>query len=515
MQVFKASFERFKLRIRKHQKDTSAWKVTSWAVHDAKKFEDLIERLRRYVDGLESITKSLGLLENQHSRLREEIDGISDVESLRLLRDASSSHGNSTTADVSESASKRMVMIVESLNSEGFSFKTACTRQSTGLSSHPNSMPQPPGAWPRSLPSHNKEMGKENQQKPSMACQECLKEHYKCGADSKTRSCLRCMQTGRECISSKSPGKGPATSFTPISEVVNAMYDANTDPSSSHQLSQNRRLMQGLIEMAGPHQALSFSSGDAHYGHRLTAIKTEDAECWVQSSGRLVAAAQAGPAVWKRIFLDLRDIRQANVPFISATPINDSLDTILASIEGPPETPYEGGIFWITFKITDHYPDQLPLMRFNTKIYHPNISPQGYVCCIDSQLQNYPRRLRSLDKWPSGSDRKLDWSIGALLTALCGLLSSPDVDDPLVPEIAHTYLKNYDEYCSNARLYTKKYASSKRPDETHLVFFDISSQEIDTSTKEIDTPASLNSHQRECDSDSDSISLRSSITTFI
>lgn len=396
-----------------------------------------------------------------------------------------------------------MVMIVESLNSEGFSFKTACTRQSTGLFSHPNSMPKPPGAWPPSLPSHKKEMGKETQQKRSNTCQECLQEHYKCETINKTGSCLRCIQTGRECSFSKSPRKDLATSFTSTSEVVDAMYDANTDPSSPQQLSQNRRLMQGLIEMAGPQQALSFSTGDTNYGDRLTAIKSEDAEFWVQSSGKLVTAAQTGPAVWKRIFLDLRGIRQANIPFISATPINNSLDTILASIEGPPETPYEGGIFWITFKITDHYPDQLPLMRFNTKIYHPNISPQGYVCCIDSQLQNHPRRLKSLDKWPSGSNRKLDWSIGALLTALCDLLSSPDVDDPLVPEIAHTYHKNFDEYCSNARLYTKKYASGERPDETNIVFFDISSQEIDTSSKDVDSSSkeidftdSLNSHQR-------------------
>ncbi|CAD6455806.1 770c5c82-150f-40b1-9532-86049464df9b [Sclerotinia trifoliorum] len=395
-----------------------------------------------------------------------------------------------------------------------FPFKTACTRQSTGLFSHPNSMPQPPGAWPRSLSSHNTEMDKETQQNRSSACQECLEEHYKCGTINKTGPCLRCIQTGRECSFSKGPGKDPATSFMSTSEVVDAMYDANTDASSPQQLSQNRRLMQGLIEMAGPHQALSFSSGDAHYGDRLTAVKSEDAEFWVQSSGKLVLAAQAGPAVWKRIFLDLRDIRQANVPFISATTIKNPLDTILASIEGPPETPYEGGIFWITFKIKGHYPDQLPLMRFNTKVYHPNISPQGYVC-IDSQPQNYPRRLRSLDKWPSGSDRKLDWSIGALLTALCGLLSSPDVDGPLVPEIAHTYLKNYDEYCSNARLYTKKYASGERPDETNLVFFDISSQEIytsskddDTSSKGVDSSDSLNSHQSKSDSSSDSGSFR-------
>jgi hypothetical protein len=36
--IFKGSFEGFKSRIRKHQKDTSAWKVTRWAIHDADKF---------------------------------------------------------------------------------------------------------------------------------------------------------------------------------------------------------------------------------------------------------------------------------------------------------------------------------------------------------------------------------------------------------------------------------------------------------------------------------------------
>jgi hypothetical protein len=35
LDIFKGSFERFKSRIRKHQKETSAWKVTRWAIHDA------------------------------------------------------------------------------------------------------------------------------------------------------------------------------------------------------------------------------------------------------------------------------------------------------------------------------------------------------------------------------------------------------------------------------------------------------------------------------------------------
>ncbi|TGO81218.1 hypothetical protein BPOR_1264g00010 [Botrytis porri] len=190
-----------------------------------------------------------------------------------------------------------------------------------------------------------------------------------------------------------------------------------TNRSSTKKVSQNRRLMQGLV-------------------------------------------AVTGTASLKRTFLDLRDIRQANY-------------------RGPAETPHEGRIFWITIKITDQHPNQLPLMRFNTKIYHPNISPQGYVCYAGGQLHKYSNPLNGSDKWSLGSNRKLCWSIGALLTTLCGLLSSPDVDDPLVPEIAHTYLDDYDEYCCNARLYTKRYATDKRPDEPNFLFPDNASEEAE------------------------------------
>jgi hypothetical protein len=113
LDIFKGSFERFKSRIRKHQKETSAWKVTRWAIHDAEKFEGMLNRLKEFVDGLESITKSLGLLREQHERLRQEIESISDTQSLRLLRDASSRHGSSQR-DVSDAASQRLITVAES-----------------------------------------------------------------------------------------------------------------------------------------------------------------------------------------------------------------------------------------------------------------------------------------------------------------------------------------------------------------------------------------------------------------
>ncbi|TGO54995.1 hypothetical protein BCON_0098g00170 [Botryotinia convoluta] len=235
-------------------------------------------------------------------------------------------------------------------------------------------------------------------------------------------------------------------------ESLRLLRDATSSHKDSATLDVSDTASSRPIAVTGYRQHLSFSGGDRHYGDRLTATKNQDLEYWVHNSGKLVSTANTGTAALKRIFLELRDIRQANVPFISAIPVNDCLNTILVRTEGLPETPF-GGIFWITIRITDRYPD--------------------------GQLQKYSKLPNNSDKWFLGSDRKLNWPLGALLTALCGLLSSPDVDDPLVPEIAHTYLDNYDKYCCNARLYTKMYAMDERPNESHLLFPDDSSEETD------------------------------------
>ncbi len=50
------------------------------------------------------------------------------------------------------------------------------------------------------------------------------------------------------------------------------------------------------------------------------------------------------------------------------------------TIEGPPDTPYEGGVFELEFFYPDNYPTEPPKFRFLTKIYHPNIDKLGRIC---------------------------------------------------------------------------------------------------------------------------------------
>jgi hypothetical protein len=119
-------------------------------------------------------------------------------------------------------------------------------------------------------------------------------------------------------------------------------------------------------------------------------------------------------------------------------------------------------------------------MRFHTKVYHPNISPQGHICADYKEKWNpvlsgeFSKSLVNDQSavWYRGNYKRSKWSLGALLTAMCGLLASPDVDDPLVTEIAMKYLEDYEQYCENAKYYTRRFATCGRPDINQLVFLE-------------------------------------------
>ena len=54
----------------------------------------------------------------------------------------------------------------------------------------------------------------------------------------------------------------------------------------------------------------------------------------------------------------------------------DDLTHLEGHFLGPPDTPYEGGQYYIDIRIPNDYPFRPPNMRFKTKIWHPNVSSQ-------------------------------------------------------------------------------------------------------------------------------------------
>lgn len=42
-------------------------------------------------------------------------------------------------------------------------------------------------------------------------------------------------------------------------------------------------------------------------------------------------------------------------------------------MQGPKETPYEGGCFELSINVPEQYPLAPPAVRFRTRIFHPNV----------------------------------------------------------------------------------------------------------------------------------------------
>ncbi|CAK6965730.1 ubiquitin-conjugating enzyme E2 D3 isoform X3 [Scomber scombrus] len=105
------------------------------------------------------------------------------------------------------------------------------------------------------------------------------------------------------------------------------------------------------------------------------------------------------------------------------------------------DSPYQGGVFFLTIHFPTDYPFKPPKVAFTTRIYHPNINSNGSIC-LDI--------LRS--QWSPAL------TISKVLLSICSLLCDPNPDDPLVPEIARIYKTDSQKYTKMAKEWTQKYA---------------------------------------------------------
>jgi ubiquitin-conjugating enzyme E2 D/E len=144
----------------------------------------------------------------------------------------------------------------------------------------------------------------------------------------------------------------------------------------------------------------------------------------------------------KRLQKEFKELQAENSEACLANPIDpENLFEWEAKIVGPQGTPYENGVFHILMKFPEDYPFKPPKINFATKIYHPNINSLGGIC-IDILKTEWTPAI----------------TISKLLLSICSLLSEPNFNDPLVPEIAKLFQEDKELYEMRARQFTLTYA---------------------------------------------------------
>ncbi|GES90052.1 ubiquitin-conjugating enzyme E2-16 kDa [Rhizophagus clarus] len=144
----------------------------------------------------------------------------------------------------------------------------------------------------------------------------------------------------------------------------------------------------------------------------------------------------------KRINKELKDLENDPPANCSAGPKDDDLFHWQATILGPEDSPYKGGLFNLDIRFPGDYPFKPPKVMFKTQIYHPNIDKDGNIC-VDILK----------DQWSPGL------TISKVLLSICSMLTDPNPDDPLAPEIAHIYKTDRSRFEATAREWTRKYAN--------------------------------------------------------
>lgn len=146
----------------------------------------------------------------------------------------------------------------------------------------------------------------------------------------------------------------------------------------------------------------------------------------------------------KRIAKELEECRQDSQSGVLLKLNNENdLTRLTGYFKGPPGTPYEGGTFMVDINIPNEYPFKPPVMKFATKIYHPNISSVTGAICLDILKDAWTPIL----------------TLKSSLISLQSLLQSPEPNDPQDAEVAKHFLSNRSGFDETAAYWTKIYAS--------------------------------------------------------
>jgi ubiquitin-conjugating enzyme E2 D/E len=146
-------------------------------------------------------------------------------------------------------------------------------------------------------------------------------------------------------------------------------------------------------------------------------------------------SSTASSGCMKRLLHELKGVASGSLGVwmhsgegVHVFPAPDNLKFWRALIEGPADSPFEGGTFVVNVVVPDDYPCQPPRITFETPIYHCNMNDSGKICLGILQ-----------EAWSPAL------TVPKCLEAIRILMKNPDTDNALRQWIADLTIahKNY------------------------------------------------------------------------
>ena len=152
-----------------------------------------------------------------------------------------------------------------------------------------------------------------------------------------------------------------------------------------------------------------------------------------------------------KLFREYRELNQNPIISFRMTvglPDENNIFNWRVTLLGPPDTPYRGGIFFLSLNFPQNYPSSPPKVVFNTPIYHINVKRfrdnSGSIGQVD---------LAILNLW------KPEYTARDILISAFSLFYMNKDNSPYSLEMSDEYRNNKNLYIEKCKYFTSKYAN--------------------------------------------------------